>query len=288
MISTQPSRPTSVFIVGLALGALSLLVFPATGNAYSGGPPDGKTGAPGEGTCHDCHGSFPLNSGDGLLNIDVPPVFEPGETYAITVTLADDGQIRWGFEITPLGVGSCTITDPTNTQLSISGGNSYVKQTSAGTHNGSAGPVSWSFDWTAPVDAPAEVVFYAAGNAANGNGGTSGDYIYTTLEAVASSAVEDEMPALRISPSLETAPNPFRYSTVIACYLPRDAQVVLEVFDVNGGLVQQLATGDLPAGVHHVTWHGTDHRGRAVPGGVYLCRLMTVEQTVSQRVVVLR
>jgi hypothetical protein len=173
---------------------LALLVFPATVMARSGNPPDGKTGAPGEGTCRDCHSSYPLNSGNGTFEIIAPDNFEAGQTYAVTVEISDPDQSRWGFEITPLDLGSITITDPTHTQQSTSGGKIYAKQTSAGTYNGVPdGPVSWSFDWTAPDDPPEEVTFYAAGIAANANGNTSGDYVYTTT---ATSGLLQNIPTL--------------------------------------------------------------------------------------------
>jgi hypothetical protein len=160
-------------------GAVSLFLAPSIGLCFSSGPPDGLTGAPGEDTCLGCHADFPLNSGPGVLSVTGPEMFEPGQTYQIDVSLAQAGQSRWGFEFTPLDIGGCTITDPTNTQQSSTGGNTYVKQTAQGTYNGDPGPVSWSFDWTAPADPPDDVTFYAAANAADGNGSTSGDYVYT-------------------------------------------------------------------------------------------------------------
>ncbi|MBP8137654.1 MAG: hypothetical protein KAY61_05565, partial [Candidatus Eisenbacteria bacterium] len=42
------------------------------------------------------------------------------------------------------------------------------------------GPVTWSFDWTAPSSPAGSVTFYAAGNAANGSEEPSGDWIFTT------------------------------------------------------------------------------------------------------------
>jgi hypothetical protein len=39
--------------------------------------------------------------------------------------------------------------------------------------------VQWTFSWIAPPEEVGTVVFYAAGNAANGAGNTGGDFIYT-------------------------------------------------------------------------------------------------------------
>jgi hypothetical protein len=102
------------------------------------------------------------------------------ETYDITVTLGQNGQSRWGFQFTPQNIGTCTITEPGVTQIEFEFGKIYVEHIAAGTYPGDPGPVSWNFQWTAPAAPPDQVTFYAAGNAANNNGSTSGDYIYTT------------------------------------------------------------------------------------------------------------
>ncbi|UCE18686.1 MAG: hypothetical protein JSV84_17885, partial [Gemmatimonadota bacterium] len=166
-----------------------IVVFAALIWAYSSNPPNGRAGDPPSGmTCTQCHDSFALNSGDGMLSIDnVPDIYTPGDTYTITVTLSDPGQSRWGFELTTIDddndqAGTMSVTDGTNTQLSDNSGSNpdYIKQRSAGTFAGTNdGPVSWTFDWTAPSPAVGEVTFYASGNAANDNGSTSGDYVYT-------------------------------------------------------------------------------------------------------------
>ncbi len=162
------------------------LLLPAIALSYSTGPPDGRTGAPSEGTCVQCHNQFPLNSGSATLSITGPASWMPGDTYPITVELSDEDptRLRWGFELTPLGVGQITVTDAARTQLSAVP-NQYIKHTSLGTNMGQGGGNSWSFDWTAPLDpGPTEVIFYAAGNAADMSFSNQGDYIYTTQLAI--------------------------------------------------------------------------------------------------------
>lgn len=165
--------------------AFLLMLVPALAFAYGSGPDNGYTGGPGESNCTACHDSHPLNSGNGSFSISGPAFLTPGQSYPITVTLADPGQQRWGFEISTLGLGACGITDPVNTQLSTEFGNEYVKHTTEGSQWGVPdGPVSWTFSWTAPALAGAPVTFHAAGNAANGNEEPSRDYIYTTSLSV--------------------------------------------------------------------------------------------------------
>ena len=146
----------------LFLGFLLIMGFSSLLWAYSSGPPNGRAGEPPSGmTCitGGCHNSFDLNAGDGSLSIDnIPNYYAPGFSYTITVSLSDPAQSRWGFELTVMNgnnhqAGTLEITDNTNTQLSDNAGTNpdYVKQTRTGTYSGTLdGPVTWSFDWTAP------------------------------------------------------------------------------------------------------------------------------------------
>ena len=165
---------------------LLALCGPADSAAFSGGPPDERTGAPDELTCADgCHTSFALNSGPGSVVIDAPSEYEAGMTYAIDVSVTQTGQMRWGFELTVLdaegaGAGELAPIDA-NTQTSFSPnlGREYVKHTSAGTMLGQADGNTFHFEWTAPPNAVGPLTFFAAGNAANGDTTNQGDYIYT-------------------------------------------------------------------------------------------------------------
>jgi hypothetical protein len=60
----------------------------------------------------------------------------------------------------------------------------YVEHTVDGLIDTEFGSNTWTFLWTAPPESAGEIVFYAAGNAANGDGSPSGDFIYTTTAAI--------------------------------------------------------------------------------------------------------
>ncbi|RKU26534.1 hypothetical protein C6497_13240 [Candidatus Poribacteria bacterium] len=152
-------------------------------SAYSFDPPNEKTGAPGESNCTDCHSGNTLNAFGGSLVLTVPNTYLPGMVYDIVVKLERDGQKRWGFEMTALNdtntrAGTFSTTDA-NTQVKNENNKQYIKQTSVGTAQGTEDMHSWMFKWTAPTSNIGPITFYAAGNAANGDSGTSGDYIYT-------------------------------------------------------------------------------------------------------------
>ena len=153
--------------------------------SYNSGSPGGKTGSQGDGgnTCTDCHAGS-ANTQSGWITSDIPAEgYSAGETYTITVTGTHSGVVKMGFELTsetPFGnkKGLWVVTDASRTQLANA--NSAVTQTSGGT-SVSGNTSSWSADWTAPVAGTGSIKFNTAVNAANGNGMTSGDQIYTSI-----------------------------------------------------------------------------------------------------------
>ncbi len=165
-------------ILLLILVAGSISVF-----AYSFDPPDELTGAPNENNCTQCHAGNNLNAAGGSLMLTVPSNYSPGEEYDIVVKLSRAGQSRWGFEMTALNSDSTRAgtfaTADANTQLSVTDSKQYIQHTSVGTARGTKDTNSWTVKWTAPSTDVGPITFYAAGNAANGDFGSSGDYIYT-------------------------------------------------------------------------------------------------------------
>ncbi len=166
---------------------LFLLLFFVSSSAFAFSflpPPDEKTGAPNEGTCADCHAGNTLNASGGSLMVTIPETYEPNEVYTIIVDLSRAGQSKWGFEMTALDAngaraGSFTADDAADTQLTETNNKQYIQHTTAGTAAGTDDAHNWEFKWTAPDADVGPITFYAAGNAANGDGGTTGDYIYT-------------------------------------------------------------------------------------------------------------
>lgn len=86
----------------------------------------------------------------------------------------------------------------------------------------------------------------------------------------------------------QNSPNPFNPSTTIGYCLSEASPVVLEVFDIRGGLVARLVHSDQKGGYHSVPWNGTNDRGDRVASGVYFYRLTAGKATVSKAMVLLR
>ena len=178
--------------------------------AFSAGPPAGYTGAPGEEpeACAECH--VPPDAGIGKISITAPQTYVPGQTYPITVTHtnSDPTRLRWGFELTVLDTsdekaGNLQNTDGLTQVLNNTGpggARQYIEHTSVGTFVGQQNGASWTFNWTAPVTDIGPVTFYAAGNQANNDGNTSGDFIYKTFVATAPASTTADF-AINVQPS---------------------------------------------------------------------------------------
>ena len=157
------------------------------GVMYHSGTPGGKTGSPGDGgsNCTQCHGGTPV-SGTGLISSSIPGTgYTPGQSYTVSLTGSHAGAQKYGFEMTSedntdAKMGEFVVTDATNTQLFNA---NSITHTAAGNAPIADG-YDFSFDWTAPVVGSGDVTFYAAVNAANGNGNTGGDVIYLTSHTV--------------------------------------------------------------------------------------------------------
>ena len=184
---------------------------PPAVHAFSAGPPAGYTGAPQEEpeACAECH--VPPDAGTGKISITAPQTYVPGQTYPITVTHqnVDPTRVRWGFQLTVLDTasdekaGELQSTDGLTQVLNNAGPDSarqYIEHSANGTFIGQQNSASWTFNWTAPATDVGPVQFYAAGNQANNDGNTSGDYIYRTFIASAPASSTPDF-AISVNPT---------------------------------------------------------------------------------------
>jgi glutaredoxin len=70
-------------------------------------------------------------------------------------------------------------------------------------------------------------------------------------------------------------PNPFNPSTTISFRLPREEQVEVAVYSIDGSRVATLLSEMMSQGDHQVVWMGKDSSGAPVASGAYFYRLMT-------------
>ena len=86
----------------------------------------------------------------------------------------------------------------------------------------------------------------------------------------------------------QNTPNPFNPTTIISFSLPTSEYAQLSIYTVAGQRVRTLLGDNLSAGIHHVTWDGSDQTGRALASGVYIYRLTTPNGTLVRRLMLLR
>ena len=86
----------------------------------------------------------------------------------------------------------------------------------------------------------------------------------------------------------QNAPNPFNPSTQIEFSLPVAGDVNLTVYNVLGQEVVTLLDGSVNAGVHAVSWNGTDSVGRQVSSGLYFYTFETEGLVQTRRMTLLK
>lgn len=162
--------------------------------SYGTGAPTGKTGAPGEGNCTDCHSGI-AQDGSNINQISFmtgsTPVssYTPGQDLDVFVSMNPNPSTK-GFEIIALDqagnmAGSFTAQNANGTKKVIAGSKQYI------THiNNNVNP-GWGWIWTPPLSNVGPVTFYLATNKSNG-AGSSGDVIYLSQHQIGPTAASVE------------------------------------------------------------------------------------------------
>ena len=83
-------------------------------------------------------------------------------------------------------------------------------------------------------------------------------------------------------------PNPFEKQTTLEYTLRREREVTMQVYNVLGQRVETLVDSRTSAGLHTVTWDGTNRYGDRVGSGVYFVRMEAGSVTETQKVVLVR
>lgn len=145
-------------------------------------PNDGKTNAPGEGRCTECHNSNNPNNYDGSISLTgLPASVNAGIKYSLTLTVNNPNQLALmaGFQMVVLNASNQNFGTLSNAgaNSTLSGSNRrYFEHNPAVNFNN--GSVSWTVDWTAPSSGTAQTVtFYAAANISNRDNTNQGDFI---------------------------------------------------------------------------------------------------------------
>jgi hypothetical protein len=240
-------------------------------------PPNGRTGAPGDGLCSDanCHASAGSFTGNVMVS-GLPAIVSPNATYSITVTVNDfsGNAAKAGFQLVALDnsannmgmiTGNAAVASTT-----VTNGRNYAEHDPAKNLSGT-GTASWTFDWTAPNAPGEDITMYVAGNIANGQGNKTGDVIVTST---ASTTV-----ALPLAASINNSSDP-------SCNGTSDGEITVTVSEGipdysylwSDGQTMMIAT-NLSAGTYTVTV--TDSNGDTTTDMVTLNNPAPVSPSVN-------
>ncbi len=80
-------------------------------------------------------------------------------------------------------------------------------------------------------------------------------------------------------------PNPTSGHTTFSFHLPQSEWVSLQIRDVMGRSVTNLADGQFAPGPQKIEWDGADATGSTLPVGIYYCELKTLSGTQSLKLI---
>jgi hypothetical protein len=144
--------------------------------SYNDDPPNGRTGAPFDGNCCDCHPDNNPGGFNGTAEIlGLPDTIQPNTNYQfqIKATVIAGNPVRAGFQLVVvdknnINAGNLSAAN-TDTDTEFLNGREYLDHRSGKYFQGA--PVSWHFNWTSPATADCnKIKFYYIVNFCNGSG----------------------------------------------------------------------------------------------------------------------
>lgn len=240
-----------------------LAVAPLALFAFSTGPQVNRTGGiVGSTDCTACHRTFaPANSDPtGSVKLEGIAAYQPGVAQAIKVTISHPAGQRWGFQLTARFVtdgkmaGSFAPADDLTKVICDNGTNSgapgpctadvfaWIEHNNAVRTTGVT-TYSYNVQWTPPATENGDIIFYYAGNAANGDGSLNGDRIYTAQTRISLSA--SASCSISKKPTLRSIVNAAPHAGNIA------PNAMIEVYGADfqaGSRSRLVGAGDLGSG----------------------------------------
>jgi hypothetical protein len=222
----------------------SVITYSNEKHQYSGVPPAGKTGAPNEGICFNCHSVGVLNGSTGNVLIEFNGginFYKPDSTYTISVMVKEVGSTAFGFESTILDsntikAGSFSILDSSKTAYQALLGREYLSHNSVWS-NLSNDSIMWQFKWTAPSVNAGVLTIYAASVANPGLISIAIGNVYNDSLKIYPDPSITAVNEISISKDVLIYPNPAKkYITINTNNKSRGSVVI---YDLKGTVVKE-------------------------------------------------
>ena len=113
------------------------------------------------------------------------------------------------------------------------------------------------------------------------------DFTVTQYDPVSVDEIDMLTPTnLTLSPAY---PNPFNPEVTLSFQVHEDAgSIQIQIFDIQGQLVDTPVQNAYSAGSYSMTWQGNTQLGEPLPSGIYLVKLSNSQESLFQRVTLLR
>lgn len=239
---------------GILVCSLILAIFALESNVKrvtsSNFPPTNCTGAPNTYTCAGCHHYYATNmTGGGIIITGIPTNFAAGQSYPFSITIKHFAKDRkkFGYDVTALDalgntIGTFSTTNPNSTVERFSGELTShdpiaLNPTDQSTISG--------FTWNAPKKTPTTdqlpITFYFCGNACDGNGTVSGDYVYNDSIATTLGTLPvgiDKFVAVRKSDNVADLSWSFANESIRKKYIVQKSLSGVSFFDIDSLVVK--------------------------------------------------
>jgi len=83
-------------------------------------------------------------------------------------------------------------------------------------------------------------------------------------------------------------PNPFNPVTFIEYSLPRQTDITLHIYDLQGSLIKEWKISNQSAGYHSIEWNGMNRNGSLVSSGLYIYRLTAGNDSFTRKMVFMK
>jgi hypothetical protein len=116
------------------------------------------------------------------------------------------------------------------------------------------------------------------------------NYLFVTEDNLGLFVFENQKSKKQVSVTSfsEGFPNPFNSIITIRYQLDLDAQVIIDIFDIQGHHVKNLLNEHQVAGEYDISWDATNAVLQPVASGLYLYRIIANELTDTQKILLIR
>jgi hypothetical protein len=97
-----------------------------------------------------------------------------------------------------------------------------------------------------------------------------------------------EESSARVNRLYQNRPNPFNPTTTIQFSLAQEGPVRIKIYDVTGKRVKTLVDRTMEAGLHTLSWDGTNDEGNPLGSGVYWSQMTAGSHVSNKKMIVLK